>query len=232
MPKLTVLLGRKTLQVHDIDKPVVRIGRDEEMDVIIDNPSVSRKHLEIRQEGESWVVEDLGSSNGTFMAGKKLEAPHGLAVGDEIGLGKFSIVFGKVVGDGPAPSATKTAVPADSFEGTTHIKAREVEELLKESERKRRAQIQWESGGRKGTHYLSEAPGAIFGTSDLCDVRVPRGPKNHVVVLYHSGKCEVRYLGFFGSMKVGGSSRKRHVLQPGESAEVGGMKLTFEADMS
>ena len=75
MPKLTVLLGRKTIQVHDIDKSVIRIGREEEMDIIIDNPSVSRRHAEFRREGEGWVVEDLGSSNGTFMDGNKIESP-------------------------------------------------------------------------------------------------------------------------------------------------------------
>lgn len=232
MPKLTVLLGRKTLQVHDIDKPVIRVGRDEEMDVIIDNPSVSRRHAEIRQEGEGWVVEDLGSSNGTYMGGKKLDSAHPLAVGDEIGMGKFFIVFGKVVGEGPAQAPGKASAASDSFGGTTQIRATEVEELLKDSERKRRAQIEWESGGRKGTHYLSEVPAVIFGTTDLCDVRVPKAPKNHVVVIYHSGKCEVRHLGFWGSMKVGGASKNKHELRPGESAEVGGLKLTYVADLA
>ena len=73
MPKFTVLLGRRTIQVHDIEKSLVRVGRDDEMDIIIDNPSVSRNHAEIRVEENGWVVEDLGSSNGTFMKGEKIE---------------------------------------------------------------------------------------------------------------------------------------------------------------
>ena len=101
MPKLTVLLGRKTIQVHDIDKPVIRVGRDEEMDIIIDNPSVSRRHAEFRQEDAGWVVEDLGSSNGTFMADAKIEAPVALEVGSEVGMGFLPLyllcgVFGAV----------------------------------------------------------------------------------------------------------------------------------------
>ena len=50
-------------------------------------------------------------------------------------------------------------------EGTMQIREHEVKELLKESERKRRAHILWESGGRKGRHDLTEAPAAIFGTN-------------------------------------------------------------------
>jgi len=231
MPNLTVLLGRKTIQVHDIDKPVIRVGRDEEMDIIIDNPSVSRRHAEIRQEGGGWVVEDLGSSNGTFMSEKKIEAPVSLEIGSEIGMGKFSIVFGKVVGEGVDTAPVRSSAPADSYGGTTQISNKEVQDLLKDSERKRRAQIQWESGGRKGTHYLSETPAVVFGTSDLCDVRVPKAPKHHVLVFYHDGKCEVRNLGGWTKMKVGGTAKKRHVLREGESAVIGGLTMKYVADI-
>jgi hypothetical protein len=233
MPKFTVLLGRRTIQVYDLEKAVVRVGRDEEMDVIIDNPSVSRNHAEIRQEGEGWVVEDLGSSNGTFLHGERLEAPQAIQAGDEIGMGgKFSLVFDKVVGEGAETQPISAGqAPAASFGGTTQIKAQEVKELLKDSERKRKAQIEWESGGRKGTHYLSEAPAVLFGTDDLCDVKVPKGPKHHVLILHHEGSCEIRNLSTWTKMKVGGSPRKKHTFRAGESAEIGGLKVTFVADI-
>jgi hypothetical protein len=201
------------------------------MDVIIDNPSVSRRHAEIRQEGDVWVVEDLGSSNGTFMAEQRIEAPVPLEVGSEIGMGKFSIVFGKVTGEGADRASARPTAPMDTFGGTTQISKEEVQDLLKDSERKRKAQIQWESGGRKGTHYLSEAPAVLFGTSDLCDVQVPDAQKNHVLVVYREGECEIRHLGGWTKMKVGGTARTRHTFRPGESAEIGGLKLTYVAEL-
>ncbi len=232
MPKLTVLLGRRTIQVHDIDKPVIQVGRDDAMDILIDNPSVSRKHAEFRQEGEGWVVEDLGSSNGTFLGGEKLQAPAELQVGDEVGMGKFSIVFGKVVGEGAdTAAATKPQMPTGSIGGTTQIRSSEVKELLKNSEKQRKAQIEWQAGGRKGTHYLADQPAVLLGTDELCDVKVPKGPKHHVLIVNHEGKCEIRNLAFWSKMKVGGSTRKRHVFKPGESAEIGGLKLTFVGDI-
>jgi predicted permease len=174
MPKLTVLLGRKTIQVHDIDKSVIRIGREEEMDIIIDNPSVSRRHAEFRRDGEGWVVEDLGSSNGTFMDGNKIEAPCAVDVGGEVGMGKFSIVFGKVLGEGADTAVSHSATPVNGFGGTTQINPAEVQKLLKDSEKKRRAQVEWESGGRRGTHYFSDAPAVVFGTDELADVSKER----------------------------------------------------------
>ena len=234
MPKLTVLLGRKTLQVYDLDQSTIRVGREDSVDVVIDNPSVSRKHAEIRQEGDGWVVEDLGSSNGTFLHGSRIEGPQPLKPGDEIGFGKFSVVFGKAVGDeAPVSKGPQKAQPTlAGAEGTTHIKAHEVQELLKDSERQRRAHLVWESGGQKGSHYLSEAPAALFGTDHLCDVKVPKAPKHHVLVVKRDTGCEIRNLHWWTKMTVNGQKKDLANLKDGDTVEVGGLKLTFVDDIS
>ena len=81
MPKLTLLLGRRTMQVYDFKQPSIVIGRDDGVDVLIDNPSVSRRHAEIRLGDDGWVVEDLGSSNGTFIGGTKIQGPQSVEIG-------------------------------------------------------------------------------------------------------------------------------------------------------
>ena len=223
------------MQVFDLDQEAIVIGRDEaEADVLIDNPSVSRRHAQIRQEGSGWVVEDLGSSNGTFLAGDKIEGAERLALGDEIGLGKFSIVFGKEVGDAEsAPGhASAAAHTMRGTDGTMQIKAHEVKELLKDAERKRRAHIVWQSGGQRGQHYLADEPAALFGTSDLCDVKVPKGPKNHVLVVNRKTGCEVRNLHGWTKMRVGPRAKNLATLKDGDTVEVGGLKLTFVADIA
>lgn len=234
MPKLTLLLGRKMIQIYDLDQEMIRIGRDETMDVFIDNPSVSRRHAEIRREGDGWVVADLGSSNGTFLHGTRIETPQALAAGDEIGFGKFSVLFDKAMAAKPEehPHAKARAVGPAGTEGTMHIKAHEVKELLEDSERKRRAQVRWESGGRKGTHYLSETPAVLVGTDDLCDLRVPRGPRHHLLVVNTDDGCHVRNLAMFGKMTVQGRATKKATLKDGDVVEMGGVKLTFAADIA
>ena len=232
MPKLSLLLGRRAMHVYDIDQPTIRVGRDEEMDIVIDNPSVSRRQAEIRREGAGWVVEDLGSSNGTFLHGKRIEGAEGIRPGDEIGVGKFSIVFDKLVGEGAGTTAQARAPSVTGFEGTMQIKEHEVKELLKDSERKRRAHLVWESGGQRGTHYLSEAPAALFGTDSLCDVKVPKAPKHHVLVVNRESACEVRNLHGWTTMKVGGTAQNSAALKDGDVVQVGGLKLTFVADIA
>lgn len=234
MPKLTLLIGRKAMQVYDLDKETILIGREDDVDIVIDNPSVSRRHAQIRREGTGWVVEDLGSSNGTFLHGNKISGAQPVKQGDEIGFGKFSVVFGKAVGDAVAQVAAKPAakpVASDAGGGTMQIKSHEVKELLKDSERKRRAHLQWESGGRKGTHYLTDAPAVLFGTDELCDVKVPKGPKHHLLVVHTKEGCQVRNLAMFGTMKVGGRATKKATLKDGDVVQMSGLVISFVADI-
>ena len=238
MPKLTLLLGRRTMQVYDFKQESIIVGREDGADVVIDNPSVSRRHAEIRLGDDGWEVQDLGSSNGTFIRGTKIKGATKIGLGDEIGFGKFSIVFGKALGEdehpagSAAPAAKATPSTMGRSEGTMHINPHEVRELLKESDRKKRAHFNWESGERSGTHYLSDQPAVLVGTDELCDLRVPRAPRHHVLVVHSASGCDVRYLGLFGSLKVRGRATKRAKLRNGDVVECGGFKLTFMDDVA
>lgn len=64
------------------------IGRDESCDVIVDDPGVSRRHARVTNaEGSEWV-EDLGSTNGTWVDGERLRVPRRLSIGEDVRLGE------------------------------------------------------------------------------------------------------------------------------------------------
>jgi EAL domain-containing protein (putative c-di-GMP-specific phosphodiesterase class I) len=65
-----------------IDKPCFTVGRASGMDLQIDNRIVSSRHAVIRFEGGQWMLEDLGSTNGTFVNGERLTAPKAIAEDD------------------------------------------------------------------------------------------------------------------------------------------------------
>jgi DNA-binding winged helix-turn-helix (wHTH) protein len=71
------------------------LGRDENVNVRIDAPSVSRRHALIKiSAGELPTLEDLGSKNGTWVGGRRLEGgPTPLADGDALRLGKIELLF-------------------------------------------------------------------------------------------------------------------------------------------
>lgn len=70
------------------------VGRDRLIPVSIDDGSVSRRHARIGVTGESAVIEDLGSKNGTYLNGKRVGArPVSLSDGDVIQLGSVFVTF-------------------------------------------------------------------------------------------------------------------------------------------
>jgi hypothetical protein len=69
------------------------MGRSRQCDVMLDDPNVSRKHAEIRSRGGSWVLTDLGSTNGSRLNGRRLDGSEVLKPGDEIELGTSQIRF-------------------------------------------------------------------------------------------------------------------------------------------
>src|ERR671922_1916191 len=63
------------------------LGRSREADVVLEDPNVSRRHAEIRPSGGSWIVRDLGSTNGVKVNGRRIQGPQSLKPGDTIELG-------------------------------------------------------------------------------------------------------------------------------------------------
>ena len=76
----------------------VVIGRSRECDVRVDDGNVSRRHCEVAQESPTtWVVFDLGSTNGTEVNGRKVSRRTRLDDGDRITVGGTELVFGRTV---------------------------------------------------------------------------------------------------------------------------------------
>jgi hypothetical protein len=89
--------GARALLVSDDKRTVLSgdrfvIGRSRECDLVIDDPNVSRQHAELRQEGGSWSVHDLGSTNGIKLNGHRSKGGP-LSPGDEITLGLIRLTF-------------------------------------------------------------------------------------------------------------------------------------------
>lgn len=85
--RLVMNQGPQPGQTFMIEKDPVTMGRDPSNNFVINDPQASRQHARITRRGNMMVLEDLGSTNGTFVNGVRLTDPHTLSNGDEIGLG-------------------------------------------------------------------------------------------------------------------------------------------------
>ncbi|OGO41367.1 MAG: hypothetical protein A2W36_01190 [Chloroflexi bacterium RBG_16_58_14] len=91
-PSLVVFTGEKTwsLDLSNIDQAM--IGRDESCAIYIDSSEVSRRHAEVHQAGDSFVLQDNRSTNGTWLGGQKVDS-YILQDGDAFRIGPAQIVF-------------------------------------------------------------------------------------------------------------------------------------------
>jgi hypothetical protein len=86
--QLVMNQGPQPGQSFPLNQDVVTLGRDPSNTIVISDPQVSRQHARIARRGGPLVLEDLGSTNGTFVNGMRLMGAHSLSAGDVIGLGE------------------------------------------------------------------------------------------------------------------------------------------------
>lgn len=88
-----------TIKLHDTiirtfpirEGQTLTIGRGKECDISIDNTAISRQHISLCLNSGIYFVSDLGSTNGTFVNGKKIESDEPVSETDEIVFGKFTL---------------------------------------------------------------------------------------------------------------------------------------------
>lgn len=90
-PVLLVLEGEDLRRVHVLDRPRTVVGRGADCEIVVHDASASRRHAAVfRREGDSpeaaWI-EDLGSTNGTFVNGEKLDGARQLVEHDRVRVG-------------------------------------------------------------------------------------------------------------------------------------------------
>ncbi len=73
---------------YPLEKAEVFLGRDLSNDIVINDPEVSRQHARLVLTGNTYSIEDLGSTNGTFLRGQRLSAPVVLTPGEIVTLGE------------------------------------------------------------------------------------------------------------------------------------------------
>lgn len=76
-----------------LDQDSTIAGRHPEVDIFLDDVTVSRKHAQFNRSGTVFRVHDLGSLNGTYASGKRIDTETALEDGVEVQVGKFKFTF-------------------------------------------------------------------------------------------------------------------------------------------
>ncbi|HEY9405687.1 MAG TPA: SpoIIE family protein phosphatase [Pyrinomonadaceae bacterium] len=93
MPDLIVNYPDRAPDTFPLGRLRITIGRSARNDVCIPDPFASRVHAEVRREGDAFILQDLGSANGTLYNGDRVESALALTPGGRIQIGETEIVF-------------------------------------------------------------------------------------------------------------------------------------------
>ncbi len=111
--QLVLRVGPSPGKVYPLLKNEASIGRDINNDIVINDAEISRKHCRLKMVGNGYVIEDLGSTNGTWVDEQRISGQYQLSHGNTIRLGDNISLMYEVVGhDADATVASASAAPA------------------------------------------------------------------------------------------------------------------------
>lgn len=89
---LVVVRGPNAGSRYLLDRESTTVGRHPDSHVFLDDVTVSRHHARVDREGEQFVLHDLGSLNGTYLGGERVDR-RPLRAGDELQVGRYKLLF-------------------------------------------------------------------------------------------------------------------------------------------
>jgi pSer/pThr/pTyr-binding forkhead associated (FHA) protein len=91
-PPLTLInMGETEVHLQHYNQPVIILGREPDCDFPMDDQTVSAQHAKLSYHQQQWWLEDLASTNGTFLNGEVVTSPVVITHGDELRLGHLGV---------------------------------------------------------------------------------------------------------------------------------------------
>lgn len=246
MPKLILKFDDRELSECAVGTHAVTIGRLPDNNIVIDNPAVSGRHARVYREGNHYVLEDLKSTNGTFVNDKPI-ARHTLLEGDSVLVGKHTLLFTQRGGElTEEPVKAETFVP--EIGGTRVLDTHKQKELLAGLDKGRPLQvydavvpktaiptaqgrigtIKVVSGNTGQSEYLLAAVTTMIGKADTAQIRLKGWfkPKVAAAIARKGEGFTITPMG--GKLSVNGERvNGRRDLASGDLIEVSGVTLEF-----
>ncbi len=174
MAKLLLKFNAAVIQEIDLEGKPVTVGRKGDNQIVIDNLAVSSHHCRITFEDGHYYIQDLGSTNGTYVNSQRIEKEI-LRPGDMVGVAKHSLVFldetaaPKVIGEEDSSSSGEPTVPTALQEEHEELV---VASVLKEAQARKTGILRVLKGGFGEPEYELKGISTYIGNSDRVQVRI------------------------------------------------------------
>jgi pSer/pThr/pTyr-binding forkhead associated (FHA) protein len=232
--EVLLLLGDKQLGAFSLSGGELTIGRTPGNDIVIDNVGVSRRHAVIRVQGGKAFLEDLGSANGTFVRGQKIER-YNLQDGDEIAIVKHRLVY-RIPKDTEAPSRVEPM--PDPGQRTMYIDTTTIAQAVGSR------QVPRSEGAAATTlrprlllpdlkKFALDADEVTLGSGSGCQIQLSGmfvGRVHAKIVRTKEGQLKIQHLGGLAGTRVNGEKISEHILKHGDEIEIAKQKLLFRLE--
>ncbi len=104
--KLVVQKGPAVGQAFELVDGQITMGRESSNSITIDDRALSRSHAKLIKTASGYTIQDLGSTNGTYINGEAINSPHDLKNGDKIFIGETVVIEFQVIPGKNDPNAT------------------------------------------------------------------------------------------------------------------------------
>jgi pSer/pThr/pTyr-binding forkhead associated (FHA) protein len=236
MPRLILKFDDRELAERSVGQQAVTIGRLPDNDIVVDNAAVSGRHAKVYKQGDKYILEDLQSTNGTFINGQRV-GTQVLKDGETITIGKHTIVFDRAGGEAPAEPALKTDFLPE-LGGTMMLDTERQRSLLAgvaepKSKTAKGAAIRVGTltvvdGKSDQSGYTLSSHTSMIGKADTCLVRLKGWfkPKTALAIARKGDGYSATPLG--GKTLVNGEQLTgRRDLEDGDVLQVSGLTLEF-----
>ena len=233
MAKLVLSFNGDVVKEYELDKENFTIGRKPDNDIHIDNLAVSGNHAKILTILNDSFVEDLGSTNGTFVAGDKI-SKHALQNGESIVIGKHELKYVNANAESEEGDFEKTMIIRPDAEGMP-----ETEEADKDIEKSigkiaadlasagtstsgpGAAKLQLTSGTNAGKELRLTKILTTLGRPGVQVAAITRRPTGYFLIVVDAGKDKKMPL--VNDTEIG----KQHPLADDDVIEVAGVQMKF-----
>lgn len=235
MPKFLLKFNAAIIKEIAMDKEQITVGRRPDNDLVIDNPAVSGHHCRIYSQAGSFFVEDLNSTNGTFVNEKKIIRA-GLRHNDVIGIVKHALVFvEETAPQNQSTNNSNAAAPAPPSAAAVAVSAEQAKPAAKAappaavSKEETVGFLQVVDGLVDKPEYELNALSTYVGKSNRVQIpikglfapemaaMIARRPEGYYIVAMKAGYPKVN----------GNAVQEKQSLQEGDQIEIGGTRFRF-----
>jgi pSer/pThr/pTyr-binding forkhead associated (FHA) protein len=225
--------------------PLVRdeitIGRKEGNTIRLTDRNVSRRHAKLQKQNGGYVLQDLGSYNGTVINGTRLSDQRALKMGDQIVIGdyKLNIVEESTTQVAPAAAPVASAASvAETYEAPAQSGGHHPQATVPAiptalgvpppattpvPEHLKRLQLVFLApAGTPGPFAITKLP-ILLGRSEIADVSLPFSSisREHAKIVLENDQLVIEDLGSSNGVVVNGERVKKHPIKPGDAITMG-----------